>query len=180
MNENPYAAPQAQLVFPSARNDAERIRKEHIKHESSVKSVGVLYWLGAILIFGVGAATFGSQPDDIPYRLGYLAGSAGFGALLAWAGAKIRKLEPVGKIPVGIFSGLGLLGFPFGTVVNAYILYLVFGAKGKFIFSDGYKQVIAATPHIKYRTSIIVWIFVGLLVLLLLAVAGLAFARRWM
>jgi len=28
---------------------------------------------------------------------------------------------------------------------------------------------IAATPHIKYRTSVIVWIFVGLLILLILA-----------
>jgi hypothetical protein len=34
------------------------------------------------------------------------------------------------------------------------------------VFSDEYKRVIAETPHIKYRTSIVVWIFLGLLLLL--------------
>ena len=34
------------------------------------------------------------------------------------------------------------------------------------VFSDEYKNIIAATPHIKYRTSIIVWI--GLIIVLLL------------
>ena len=32
--------------------------------------------------------------------------------------------------------------------------------KGNVVFSDHYKEVIAATPHVRYKTSIIVWILV--------------------
>jgi hypothetical protein len=64
---------------------------------------------------------------------------------------------------------------PIGTLINAYILYLVFSRKGRTILSEDYQQVIAATPHIKYKTSIIVWIFLGLLVALL-AIAFLGIA----
>ncbi|HKB60455.1 MAG TPA: hypothetical protein VKC56_10480, partial [Gallionellaceae bacterium] len=68
------------------------------------------------------------------------------------------------RIVAGVLAGLGLLGFPFGTVISAFILYLLFSKKGAMVFSDEYKQVIADTPDIKYRTSIIVWIFLALLI----------------
>ena len=71
------------------------------------------------------------------------------------------------RIPTGILSGIGLLAFPIGTLINAYVLYLIFSAKGKMVFSDEYRAVIEQTPHIKYRTSIIVWIVLGLLLLLI-------------
>ena len=34
------------------------------------------------------------------------------------------------------------------------------------IFSDEYKEIIRQTPEMKHRTSIVVWIFLGLLLLL--------------
>ena len=90
-----------------------------------------------------------------------------------FAGWAVRALRPGGRILGCVLSGLGLLGFPIGTVINAYILYLFLSKKGRTIFSPEYQDVIAATPHVKYRTSIIVWIFLALVVLLL-AVAVLA------
>lgn len=36
-------------------------------------------------------------------------------------------------------------------------------------FSDEYKDIIAATPQIKYKTSIIVWIFLIIIIVGLLA-----------
>jgi hypothetical protein len=66
-----------------------------------------------------------------------------------------------------VLSGLGLLGFPIGTAINAYILYLFLSKKGRTIFAPEYQAVIAATPEVKYRTSILVWIFLALLVALL-------------
>jgi hypothetical protein len=91
----------------------------------------------------------------------------GVRALQAWA----RKLGCV-------LSAVGLLGFPTGTVINAYILYLYLSKKGRTVFSPAYKDVIAATPNVKYRTSIVVWILLALVVALIL-VAFLApmFAR---
>ena len=46
----------------------------------------------------------------------------------------------------------------------------LFSAKGKMVFSEEYKGVIAETPHIKYRSSIVTWILLGLLVIILLGI----------
>jgi hypothetical protein len=48
-----------------------------------------------------------------------------------------------------------------------YILYLLFSKKGATVFSEEYQRVIAATPEIKYRTSIVIWILLALLLLLI-------------
>ena len=70
----------------------------------------------------------------------------------------------------GVFSAIGLLGFPIGTLISAYFLYLLLSEKGSYVFSDAYKQVIAQTPHMRYKTSILTWIVVILLVTLVLLV----------
>ncbi len=71
-------------------------------------------------------------------------------------------------MPLLVFSLLGLVGFPIGTLINAYILYIVFSAKGKLIFSDEYRKVIQLTPHIKYKTPILIWGFIVLVVIMVL------------
>ena len=77
-----------------------------------------------------------------------------------------------------VLSAIGLLGFPIGTLISAYFLYLLVSEKGKVVFSDEYKEVIRKTPHIRYKTSIVVWIFLGLLLLLIgLGLVGLLFGR---
>lgn len=93
-------------------------------------------------------------------------------------GTGIRQLKKWVKLPVGILSGIGLFGFPIGTLINAYILYLVFGKKGAVVFSKEYQHIIAATPQIKYRTSIVDWIFVGILVFMILIGLTAAFLSR--
>jgi hypothetical protein len=58
-------------------------------------------------------------------------------------------------------------------LINGYILYLVFSEKGRRVFSPEYQEIIRQTPHVKYQTSIIVKIFVGLLLgVLLFILAG--------
>ncbi|WP_435018702.1 hypothetical protein TA3x_000687 [Tundrisphaera sp. TA3] len=58
-------------------------------------------------------------------------------------------------------------------LITSYILYLLVCAKSGVVFSPAYKQVIAQTPHIKYKTSIIVKIFLGLILgLILLGIIG--------
>ena len=42
---NPYAATSATLAT-NLGTDAELIRQQHLSHEASVKSIGLLYWLG--------------------------------------------------------------------------------------------------------------------------------------
>jgi hypothetical protein len=73
-----------------------------------------------------------------------------------------------------VLSCFGLLGFPIGTLISAYFLYLLSSQKGVYIFSPEYARVIAATPHIKYKTSIIGWILLGILVFFIgLGIIGL-------
>ena len=88
-----------------------------------------------------------------------------------FAGYGVRALLPWGRIIGCILSAIGLIGFPIGTLINAYILYLFLSKKGRTIYSPEYQDVIAATPHIKYRTSILVWILLALVV----ALVALAF-----
>ena len=156
-------------------NAAEQIRKDHIKHEASVKSVGILYFLAAVFLILAGIIGMTSEKGA-----GILPGLLllGFGAGQFWLGIGLRRLKSWARIPTAILSGIGLLGFPLGTIINGYILYLVLCQKGKTVFSDDYQRVIEQTPHIKYKTSIIVRIFLGLLLLLIgLAFVGLFFGR---
>jgi DNA-directed RNA polymerase subunit RPC12/RpoP len=158
-------------------NEAEAIRQAHIKHEASVKSVGVLYYLGAAVVllsavFGLMAGARNAS-GSLPIMVVLLV----LGILQVWVGTGLRGLKSWARIPASILSGIGLLGFPLGTLINAYILYLLLCEKGKTVFSDEYKEVIAATPHIKYKTSILVWIvFILLLALLGLGLFAALFA----
>jgi hypothetical protein len=78
----------------------------------------------------------------------------------------LRKLRPWSRIASGIFSGFGLLGFPLGTLLSGCILYLFFPKKDSTVFSESYQRVIAATPHLEYRTPLYVWILLGIFLLL--------------
>jgi hypothetical protein len=151
-----------------ASSDAEDIRNEHIKHEASVKSVGVLYFIGACVLVLVGVMSL-LQPSSpvtdafsaIFAILFFLIGAAQFAVAIG-----LRRLKSWARPIAGLFAGIGLIGFPIGTIINAYILYLLFSKKGKTVFSPEYQEVIAQTPHIKYRTSIIVWIILAAFLIL--------------
>jgi hypothetical protein len=152
----------------STIENAEVIRKEHLNHEASIKSIGSLYYLAAILL-PLGALGFALDPKAeslgrwlVPVLLILL--SAAYFQMGRW----FRALNPKAKMPATILAVIGLLGIPLGTLINGYILYLIHSQKGKMVFSDEYKTIIAETPDIKYKTSLLVWIFIGLLVLLIL------------
>jgi hypothetical protein len=165
------------------------MRKKHLTHEASVKSIGTLYYLAGlfmaivaiIVVFksimgpGPGKARMNPMAPIIYAAMDAFVIALTVGQFFVANG--LRRLQGWARIACGIISGLGLLGFPLGTIVNGYILYLVFSTKGRTVFSPEYQIVIQQTPHIKYKTSIVVWIFVGLL-LLLLALAGWSVISR--
>ena len=164
---NPYAAPTARVEDIPANAEAEAIRKAHISTEASVKAVGLLYYLGTI---GLGIGAIGSligARDGVSLGIGV--GMLAIGALFGFVGYGIRGLKNWARITGIVLAALGLLNFPVGTLINAYILYLFLSKKGRMVFSPEYQDIIAATPEVKYRTSILVWIFLGILVLLFAA-----------
>ena len=56
-----------------------------------------------------------------------------------------------------------------GILVQIYILYLLFSKKGRRIFESDYPDIVAATPEIKYRTSVVIWVLLGLVILAFVA-----------
>lgn len=187
MSENPYQAPQiiSASSFTEEIGSPHEIRRAHIQHEASVKSIGTLYYLGAfaltiwsfaailtlvntIITGPADVATWGAM-SAVPIVLVPL-------TILQWFAAYgIKKLKPWGRIVGVILSAIGLLGFPIGTIISAYMLYLLLSKKGGTVFSPGYKEIIAATPDVKYKTSLIVWIVLGVFLLIIVAAIVSAF-----
>ena len=177
--DNPYASPTAELEYAepvsASHSEAEHIRRMYLKHEASVKSVGLLYYCSALFL---AVGTIGSFIAMLDEGALPAFGIAALYLVLAVAsffvGRGLRRLDSRVRLPVGIFSGLGLLMFPMGTIINGYIFYLVFSEKGRKIFSPGYREVMEQTPHIKYKSSVLA-LFLLALIIAVVAV-GLVFA----
>lgn len=158
---------------------AESVRKLHLNHEASLQSVGALYLLGCVLLsFAALATLVADDSKSLGERITFFGFCAAFAGLQGWTGLKMRKLNPAARTPATVISGIGLLGFPLGTLISAYILWLLHSTKGKYVFTPEYAAIQAATPHIKYKTSIVVWILFGLVVLMLVTALFAVFAGK--
>lgn len=151
------------------------IREKHLKHEASIRSIGLLYYLGGgvALLLTVGMIFAITNGDILAAESVTLAMLTLFYGILMvtvfWVGYGFRKLKPWVKIPGGILAGIGLLGFPLGTVINAYVLYLLFSNKGKRVLSKDYQEIIQATPDMKYRSRIGLLLLIVILLIFLSA-----------
>jgi hypothetical protein len=153
-----------------AKTNFEARRREHIQHEASVQSIGTIYYLVAGLYGMGGLAIAGTALAKEPLIAAMIAGLAlVFAVLVAALGRGVRKLLRVSRTVATVLAAIGLLGFPVGTLVNGYILYLLHSKKGNVVFSDEYKTIIAATPQIVYRTPRSVVIVLGIVLLLIAA-----------
>jgi hypothetical protein len=204
---NPYAPPTTAIgdepleVIPEGDlAAAEAMRRQYLGHEASVRSIGSLYLLGAILGFlgaffiFIGALT--TIPRGDAAASGVMFGLA-VGYLLASSlnlalGIGLRRLKTWARWTAVVLISLSLLwvllGIGFVMVINqpgvaivyaiaalipGYILYLLISSKGSVVFSPEYRAVINQTPHIKYKTSLLVKVLLGLFVaLIVLAIVG--------
>lgn len=172
-NPNPYAY--VHVNESQSDNRFEAMRKEYLTHEASTKSIGTLYLLAGVLLilagilFGIGTISFAlsqttssikSLPTFVLMTLLFL----GMGAIQIAVARGLWGLKTWARNTATVFAAIGLIGFPLGTLINGYFLYLLHSKKGEVVFSDEYKNVIAETPHIKYKTSVAVWVFLFLLV----------------
>jgi hypothetical protein len=192
MSENPYdptGSAYGSGSFDSnvVLSQAELIRKSHLSHEANLQSfsclftfcgilgiIGGLFYVagGVFFIAGGVPAQMANQnapvPNTNPAGVGLFVALMGFVVLAISvahliAGRSMRTLNPKGKMLSVIVTAIGLLN-PCGIPIAGYLLYLLLSTKGEMVFSDHYKEIIQATPHIKYRTSIIVWIFLFILI----------------
>lgn len=181
MNPNPYAPPASgDLASGNPASTAtpamEALRKTLIGHEASIKSIALLYILGGIFCLFL-AASYLLAPSDEPPSFLTPPVLTVMALVQIWTAIEIRRLSRRSKIGVGIVSGIGLLGFPVGTLVNLYILYLVFSRKGSMVLSETYRATIDATPHIKQPTSLLVWASLRTFVLIFAALLAYSLIR---
>ena len=174
--DNPYQAPAARLEDLSYSSDAEAIRQAHIRRETSLRSIGILYWLGAIMMILGGVAMMvatvteqAGQGVALAFGAIYLLLGLGFG-FVGWG---YRELHPWVRWPGGLVSTLGLLAFPFGTIIHGYILYLMFSPQGSRVFAPDYADIRRQTPHVKFKRSALEWAIV------LVILGGLVAAFAW-
>jgi len=99
-------------------------------------------------------------------------------AVLSVVGRGLRTLRPWVRIPAVLLSILGLFGFPIGTLINGYIIWLILSKKGRRVLSHEYAAIVAATPQVKYRTSIVVWTLLGVIVLFVIAIVSVPLFRQ--
>jgi hypothetical protein len=115
------------------RTDAETTRLEYLRRESSIRSFGTFSCIVGVLAF------------FINFKL--------TGTIFILLGLGMRSLHKWARIPTLVLAGIGLLSWPIGTLLNAYILYLLLSPKGEFVFSDEYHKIILDSPNIRSRTS---------------------------
>ncbi len=177
---NPYAPTAHPSPTAGMQSGPEPIRQHHLPHEASIKAIGTLYLIpgilllllgGITLVTIVGAFALGTAPDDdFGIIAGVIAIYAGLGGLQTFIGLGLRRLTRPARVFATIFSAFGLLLFPFGTLINAYILYLLHSEKGKMVFSDEYKQIIELTPHLRYKSAFVIVLFAAIAVVIVLMI----------
>jgi hypothetical protein len=194
VNENPYQAPSVEeVVAPAApSSEAEAIRSKHLKHEASLKAVGFLFYLGAafsvvsvvamVAVLGQVRTQSESPADSRQWMITTVGARVAICVAQVAAGWGLRRLRSWGKFPAGVLVAISLFRmYPIvtifnviGTLFGAYILYLLFCAKGRMVLSPAYAEIVAQTPHLRYRTPLWIWIVLILFVLLILALAILS------
>ncbi|MEM9554843.1 MAG: hypothetical protein AAGC60_11330 [Acidobacteriota bacterium] len=176
---NPYAPPSVSMEgaprgVSHSQAEAEAIRREHVRHEASVRSIGLLYYLNGLatglysvifLFAALGALVDGGEVAMAAVMGGMALFAGAFSAFVFWLGSSLRKLEERSRVPATVLAAIGLIGIPIGTLISAYILYLLHSEKGKRIFTAEYRAIRDRTPEIRYRTSLAVWLVLGALVL---------------
>jgi hypothetical protein len=155
--------------------DAEGIRKEFFDYESSLKTVAILFYIGALSLCFIGIANtlniFGWG------KTGYIIAVICYvlTVINIWIGNGLCNLNLRVRIPCLIFAIIGFLFPPFGTYINAKILKILFSAKAKVVFSASYKEIIALTPNIKYKLPAIPWFLIGFILIVVCVILFLCY-----
>ena len=172
MTENPYQTPAViEVAAPLASDDVREVRERHIKHEASIKAVGFLCILGGVLLLGsfafagIEAIAAGSMVESPSMSLLF---EIAFGTLQLISGIGLRQLQGWARIPAAIVAAVAMTNVPIGIVIGIYILYLLFSPKGSKVLSAEYRDIVALTPEIRYRTPRWFW-FLILAVILIFA-----------
>jgi len=147
--ENPYEAPKSEIAIPED-SELVKIRKAHISVEESVKAMGGLYIITGIIIVIVAISVAFTMRDKTVSMIAVVAISIIVAVGCFITGRDMGRFILWTRIPTLVITTPVLLLFPVGTLIGAYVLYLIIGKKGRFVFTKAYQEIIAATPDVKY------------------------------
>ena len=160
-----------------------RIREEHTGKERSLRGAGTLQLAGGTILFLSGVLSMFADfkpngAEDLPEGIkliGAIIAALGFlSALVGWG---IRRLKSWSRLPFILLNLFGLLGFPVGTIISGYCLYLILGENGKYLLSTEYGKIVERTQGVKAKTSILVWLILAALVGFVLPAAAAVMSR---
>lgn len=186
---NPYAAPLSEVgaAYVEAEVgdvEAETTRRLYLGHEAAVRSLGSLHYLGAFfgmtavlgmivnLVFNVRVEMWPLAGSLIAFfcLMTALNGTLGYGLYhlqtwARWTEVVLMVFGTLGSlVTIALSAGEPRVGLIYGFVLlfDCYVLYLLLSTRGTVVFSPGYQAVIEKTPHLKYKTSLIVKVAVGI------------------
>lgn len=163
---------------PPNSTDIERVRREFLSIETSIKVLGGLVLIGAASSLAEALRGLGDIGVDTLI-------AAGVGGLGLATGAYLLKLEPLGRILFSalvavralgvIMQGIEQQALPVtvvGLVIPALFLLMLWGKRGSCVFTTYYRTVVVPqTAQIRYKVN---WLSV--LVLLLIVFVFAVFA----
>lgn len=194
-NTNPYAAvlnnpalrPKKKRKKSDDLADAVRIREDNIGWECLITQwgtfiaftgvAGLIFFVLAIIGIASGASLpEGAEPSSLSLML--LIPSIIFVVAMyifsISVGIGMRNLTSYGRISSTILAGIGLLAIGPGTLLSAWILYLLWAGPSTLIFSEEYRKVVNQTPHIQ-RTPYLLYILIGVLFVLPIVISFILF-----
>ena len=182
MQENPYAfkasalPPLEERALPAELSEAERfaIRQKHIAHEDSILGIGIVFILGGLLLCAVGIFGFvspatappggGQSHVQIFPQLPASIISFGMGAAQLVIGFFLQNFNKSVRIPAAVACIPWLFSL-IGTLPSAYFIYLLLSRKGRYIFTDEYKELRKKTPGVYTKTSLVTLAVLGIFIL---------------
>lgn len=170
---NPYAAPLVgrETVDPFQRDDA-LIRKQFIDCEGNIRSIASLLILGGLIlafVFGFFSVDFVARGDSADVALAALFGViALLGAAQMIVGIRLQSFRPRARIGGIVCCVLWMFFIPIGTIIGGACLWYLVRPAAKYVFAPEYREVIRKTPHIRFQTSAVSWVFFIIMLLSLL------------
>lgn len=170
-------------------NDPETIRNNYIKRETAIRTIAILYLLGAVLgifltIFTALQVITGDGSDNrtayqdlgVNLSAGVVAGVLGFGlrTLKGWARSACIGLSWVGV------TGAVLRLNPISLAINITMLCLLYGRRSSYVCSSEYRAICDQASHLNRKTATVIRVLCALVVLemvglLAVAIVGIAY-----
>jgi hypothetical protein len=103
------------------------------RQRRNIRALGVLYILGSCVLLVLPALVLSDQELHTPGYMGLSLVFVGLSALYFCVAIGLMMHRNWARIIAIGLAGIGLLGFPIGTIISVVILYVLFDAKPLFV-----------------------------------------------